>query len=287
MRNKIAVQRLTFLGLFSTDHVTRERYADCTIGNRSLNEIALAEIGVRNGKITFNLTDLYKKKANLSPEARIVIEQRNHIRFSLTKSELMPILVDGKHGKELKTLYLYAVDMMGNIYSGKIRSVRSLLAELLAEEQKAAEEASMTGAGTGGSAGDVSAADVSAVDAGASAAVGAANAEATSASVESFSAQKEAQDTAQAEGQSEVQDEAKDAALVSAAPAETAEENAAAKAGEQPAQETFAAQTDGLYGASADGAEAQTWAPVPAPDSEELAPQLPADEVKKVAPAEK
>ncbi len=130
LRNKIAVQRLNFLGFYATDPMTRVRYADCVIGNRSINEVAVSEIGIRNGKVSFNLTDLYKKKANLSPEARIVIEQRSSIRFSLTEEELIGILFDGKKGKTLKTLRLYVVDLTGNLYEGKIKSVQKLLFEL-------------------------------------------------------------------------------------------------------------------------------------------------------------
>lgn len=139
LRSKIAVQRLKFLGFYSTDHKTRERFADCTIGNGSLNEIALSEIGVSNGKVSYNLTDLYKRKANLGQEARIVIEQRSSLRFSLTADELMTLVTEGKHGKELNTLRLYAVDLTGNLYRGQIRSVRKLVAELLAEEEARAE----------------------------------------------------------------------------------------------------------------------------------------------------
>lgn len=133
LRSKIAVQRLKFLGFYSTDKETRERFAECTLGNPSLNEVAVTEIGISNGKVTFNLTDLYKKKANLTKEARVVIEQRSSIRFTLDEKELMTLLLDGKNGKELKPLRLYAVDLTGNLYRGKIKPVQKLLAELLAE----------------------------------------------------------------------------------------------------------------------------------------------------------
>lgn len=135
LRNKIAVQRLKFLGFYAADAETRKRCAECTIGNRSLNEVALNEIGVKNGKVSFNLTGLYKQKGNLTPESRVVIEQRSSIRFSLTEEELMGLLVDGKKGKQLRTLRLYAVDLTGNLYQGRIRAVRRLLSELLAAEK--------------------------------------------------------------------------------------------------------------------------------------------------------
>ncbi len=139
LRNKIAVQRLNFLGFYAADAETRKRCAECTIGNRSLNEVALSEIGVKNGKVSFNLTALYKQKNNLTPESRVVIEQRSSLRFSLTEEELMGLLIDGKKGKELRTLRLYAVDLTGSLYQGKIKSVQRLLAELLfAERARAA-----------------------------------------------------------------------------------------------------------------------------------------------------
>ena len=135
LRNKIAVQRLNFLGFYAADAETRKRCAECTVGNRSLNEVALSEVGIKNGKVSFNLTALYKQKNNLTPEARVVIEQRSSLRFSLTEEELMGLLIDGPKGKQLKTLRLYAVDLTGTLYEGKIRPVHRLLAELLAREK--------------------------------------------------------------------------------------------------------------------------------------------------------
>lgn len=131
VRNKIAVQRLKFLGFYSVNRKTRERYAECVIGNPSLNEVALTELGVRNGKVTFNLTDLYKKKAGIAVETRVVIEQRSSVRLTLNADELMTLLADGKKGKMLNTLRLYAVDLTGTLYKGKIKAVKKLISDLL------------------------------------------------------------------------------------------------------------------------------------------------------------
>lgn len=137
IRRKIAIQRLNFLGFYSTNTETREHYANLTIGNRSLNDVGIAELGLRNGKVNFPLIDLYKKKKELSADARVVIEQRSSISFSLTSWELKRVLIDGKDGKKiLKKLSLYAVDLTGNLYRGKVSAVRKLLAELLAAEKE-------------------------------------------------------------------------------------------------------------------------------------------------------
>ncbi|MDE5897343.1 MAG: hypothetical protein K2H43_05990 [Clostridia bacterium] len=127
LRNRIAVQRLNFLGFYSTDVDTRENYTELTVGNRSLNEVALVELGIRNGRVNFDLTSLYRKKSGLSEDVRIVVEQRSSIRFTLTEEELRRVLIDGKKGKVLKKLRLYAVDLTGNLYKGKIPAVRKLL----------------------------------------------------------------------------------------------------------------------------------------------------------------
>ena len=73
LRNRIAVQKLNFLGFFSTDVETRGNYAELTIGNKSLNEVAVVELGIRNGRVNFDLTQLYRKKCGLSPDVRIVV----------------------------------------------------------------------------------------------------------------------------------------------------------------------------------------------------------------------
>lgn len=127
LRNRIAVQKLNFLGFFSTDVETRSNYAELTVGNKSLNEVAVVELGIRNGRVNFDLTSLYRKKCGLSSEVRIVVEQRSSIRFTLTEEELWGVLVDGKKGKTLKKLRLYAVDLTGNLYKGKIPAVHKLL----------------------------------------------------------------------------------------------------------------------------------------------------------------
>ena len=135
LRNRIAVQKLNFLGFFSTDVETRSNYAELTIGNKSLNEVAVVELGIRNGRVNFDLTQLYRKKCGLSPDVRIVVEQRSSLRFTLTEEELLGVLVEGKKGKELKKLRLYAVDLTGNLYKGTIPAVRKLLQQTLIREK--------------------------------------------------------------------------------------------------------------------------------------------------------
>ena len=72
---------------------------------------------------------------------RIVIEQRHSIDFSVSVSELEGVLVDGKNGKQLRTLRLYAVDLMGNLYQGRIDAVRKLLSDVMAGKASAAPAA--------------------------------------------------------------------------------------------------------------------------------------------------
>lgn len=132
LRSRFAVQRLKFVGLYATDMQSREAYASLTVGNRSVSEIAIKEIGIKNGGVAFDLTRLYRSKEGLDERARIVIEQRHSIDFTLSVEELKGVLVEGKKGKELKTLRLYALDLMGNLYQGKIGSVRKLLSDSLA-----------------------------------------------------------------------------------------------------------------------------------------------------------
>ncbi len=133
LRNRFAVQRLKFVGLYATDVDDRTDYASLTIGNRSVSEIALKELGVKNGRIAFNLTALYRQKEGLDEKAHIVIEQRRSIGFRLEREELLSLLVDGKRGKVLRTLRLYAIDLTGNVYEGRVPAVKKLLAQLLAD----------------------------------------------------------------------------------------------------------------------------------------------------------
>ena len=135
LRNRIAVQRLKFLGLSSVDFDTRERYAEITVGNKSLNEVGLAEFGISNGIVNYDLPPLYKEKNGLRADTRIVVEQRSAITFRLSVEELKKTLLDGEK-KRLRKLRVYAIDLTGNRYRGNLSSVKKLLATVLAEEKK-------------------------------------------------------------------------------------------------------------------------------------------------------
>ena len=101
LKSKIAVQRLNFLGFYSSDLETHENYAEITVGNKSLNDVGVAELGIKNGKVNYDLTELYKEKKGMAADARIVIEQRSAISFTLSAEELKKVLIDGADGKKI------------------------------------------------------------------------------------------------------------------------------------------------------------------------------------------
>lgn len=131
LRNKIAVQKLKFLGFYAQDTLSRENYAEFVVGNKSLNEVGIAEMGLRNGTVTFDLTGLYKRRAGLRKDDRLVIEQRSSIRFRLSEEDLASVLVDGKKGKMLGSLKIYCVDLTGTLYTGKLNGVKKLAQKVL------------------------------------------------------------------------------------------------------------------------------------------------------------
>ncbi len=138
LHNKLAVQKLNFLGFYSMDEETRQRFAGMTIGNKSLNDVGIGELGVQNGKVNFPLTEKYKRDKNMKSDARIVLEQRSSITFSLSCEELRTLVTEIKGKNVVKTLRLYAVDLTGTLYRGKIPAVKKLLKEILAAEKQAA-----------------------------------------------------------------------------------------------------------------------------------------------------
>ena len=90
-KENFAIQRLKFIGHFAADPDTRRMVANITISNRSLNDITITEVGIRNGKVNFDFTDVYKKQSKLSKDARIVVGQRDAIRFTLSAEDLVKI----------------------------------------------------------------------------------------------------------------------------------------------------------------------------------------------------
>ena len=131
MKKRLAVQRLKFIGRFAADPDTRRMVAHITISNRSLSDMTLTELGIRNGKVNFNLTDTYKKQSKLNDDARVVVGQRDAIRFTLSAEDLVKALIQSNKGKiVLKKICVYAMDSTGILYVGKVADVKKLLANL-------------------------------------------------------------------------------------------------------------------------------------------------------------
>ena len=135
LRSRLAVQRLKFTGLCAKDVVTRAEYASLIVGNRSVSEIALRELGVKDGGVAYDLTSLYRKKAGLDAGAHIVIEQRRSIALRLEREELGWLFAAGKRSNA-RPLRLYAIDLTGNLYEGRIPAVGKMLSTLPAAASK-------------------------------------------------------------------------------------------------------------------------------------------------------
>ncbi len=138
LQRKIAAQRLNFLGMYSKQAEPHEPYAKLVVGNKSLIDFGFTEIGVCNGKVTVDLTKVYREKKGIPDEVRLSIEQKNAIELCLTAQELKEYVLSGGTQK-MSTLSLYVLDTSGKIYTGKIRKVRKLLAETLKAEKLAAK----------------------------------------------------------------------------------------------------------------------------------------------------
>ena len=135
IHSKIITQKLKFKGFYSVNRGTKKRYAELIIGNKSINDIGLAELGIQNGKVNYPLTDEYRSQKSLQKDTMITLEQRNSLSFELTCEQLRQLVLEKNGKKILKTLRIYAVDMTGTLYRGKISAVRKLMRELLASEK--------------------------------------------------------------------------------------------------------------------------------------------------------
>lgn len=138
LKSRIAVQKLSFLGMYATSIDTHKTYADFIVGNKTLYTVGVQEIGLKNGKVNFDLTKRYREKAGLPSDAKLVIGQRSSLTLRLTAEELKQAVVvkDGK--KLVGTLKCYVVDFAGVLYEGKVKNVRKLLQELVKEEASSA-----------------------------------------------------------------------------------------------------------------------------------------------------
>lgn len=131
IRKRLSTQKLKFFGQFSVDPDTRRMTANITLSNRSLNDITIMEMGLRNGSVNFDYTETYKKQNNLSEGARVVVGQRDAIRFSLSAEELVKTLIQSESGSiVLKKISVYAMDSTGIAYNGVVPDVKKLLKSL-------------------------------------------------------------------------------------------------------------------------------------------------------------
>jgi len=142
LRSRIAVQKLKFIGFYAADPETHERSAKFTVGNKSLNDVGISEIGLKNGKVSFDFTTVYREKNGIQTGAKIVLEQRTSLKMELTVDEIMRVIYENAKGKRiLKTLRCYAVDFTGNLYEGKVPNVKKMLMEVLQERALMAKQA--------------------------------------------------------------------------------------------------------------------------------------------------
>ena len=135
LRKKFIIQKLNFNGLYSVDKDTRQQYASLTIGNKSLNDLSITELGVQNGKVNIEFTSICKNQNEVGNDARIVIEQRSAISFKLNCNDLRKIVINRNGKNILKKLQLYALDITGTVYRGKIPAIKKLIKELLIAEK--------------------------------------------------------------------------------------------------------------------------------------------------------
>lgn len=136
VRKKIAAQKIHFLGMYCVDPDSRVAYAKLALGNKTLNNFHILELGVKNGKVNLPFTAQFRGQHGLSETSRIVIEQRQSVDFTLSLDELRKTVVYKNGKKQLKTLRLYAVDVSGTLYEGRVSAVRKLVKEILAADEK-------------------------------------------------------------------------------------------------------------------------------------------------------
>ncbi|MBE7086715.1 MAG: hypothetical protein E7369_00260 [Clostridiales bacterium] len=135
MRRKLAVQKVKFLGLNGVDYEGRKVFAKIVVGNKSVNDVSLVELGVKNGKVSFNLTPLYNSKKGVAIGEKIVMEQRSVVTLRLEEAELKKLFVLNKKGvKVVGQIRAYAIDSTGNLFKGRLFEVERLVKSLIKQE---------------------------------------------------------------------------------------------------------------------------------------------------------
>ncbi|MDE6274102.1 MAG: hypothetical protein K2L87_03535 [Clostridiales bacterium] len=135
VRKKIASQKINFLGLYEVDPNTHVAYAKLTFGNKSINNLGITELGIKNGGVNIPFTAEFRAQKRLGDTARIIIEPRCAIDLLLDTAMLRKVVFEKNDKKVLKTLRLYAIDVAGTCYQGKAKAVKRLVHELMVADE--------------------------------------------------------------------------------------------------------------------------------------------------------
>ncbi len=135
LNRKIISQRLNFLGMYSKQAENNQTYVKLVIGNRALADFGFTEIGLRCGKSTVNLTNVYRSKQGIPAEMRLSIEQKNAIELSLSEQEMKSYVLP--NGKKCTSFSLYIVDTVGKIYMKKMANIKRFAKEIDRENKLA------------------------------------------------------------------------------------------------------------------------------------------------------
>ncbi len=134
IKRAVVAQKPKFTNIIEND-AQGNRWVRIKVCNLSFSDSTIETIGIANGNENFNFTEFYRKKNNLLPTDKIIIEQRNNIELTLSADEIDRIVL--KDGKKftLKTIRAYIIDSIGTRYAKRVRKARIVAKEQLNKDK--------------------------------------------------------------------------------------------------------------------------------------------------------
>lgn len=97
------------------------------VSNRSMNDSAIASVGIVAGRDYFDFGKRYKEKNSLTDESPIVIQPRTPIKLSFDIEEVSQLIFSSFPEGKFQKIKAYVIDSAGNLFEHKAKNFEAIL----------------------------------------------------------------------------------------------------------------------------------------------------------------
>ena len=130
----LVTHRFSFHDLKEVDRDTGREEFSVIIANRSLNDIAIAAMGVVSGLKFFDFQRNFREQNRIAEDTKPVIPQRASIKLTIAVEELERLVFRAAAGGKLGKTAVYVIDSSGNLSKVRAKNFHKILRTAYAEE---------------------------------------------------------------------------------------------------------------------------------------------------------